>query len=147
MSDGAGARSTIHNIALWVGIAGGIAGVWTGYASIHGDLVKEQQQAVQAAANEAQQRQQRIDSLNQRLDMIDKHLRFIDDGLPKERQQIAQQVFAAMTAEVKRATEPHVFADQPSVQIEAMHEEGLPLHPERQAKKAAKKAPPKEPPQ
>jgi cell division protein FtsB len=102
----------INAIALWLGLAASLAGIYGAWSSVHDDLVKDRAAAVQEAAA----RQQRIDQLDQRLDAIERHLKFLDDGLPAERQRIAAEIFA----ELRRTAVPGLAPD--TAPVEAMRE-------------------------
>jgi len=96
------------DIALWLGIAGAACGVYF-------PISARQEANRQADIQRATEATQRDMNLSQHLTEIDKHLEFIDDTLPQERQQIAHEVFKQVTrvekAEIaKRETSEPIWA-------------------------------------
>jgi hypothetical protein len=95
-----------HSIALWAGIGASMIGMIGGYQSIHKDLETAHQDAINAARTQ----QQRRDEFEQWRFNVERHLEFIDNTLPRDRQAIARQVFALrqQVQEVK-ASQPVMY--------------------------------------
>ena len=119
-----------HAIALWLGIAGTAAGI---YFPIHSELKNDQQ----ANVAQAQQRQQHIDALNQRLANDESDIAFMKSQMPKDKQDILDAIWrvrqqsqtqqAVLYDKIVTTAEPvragrkmdrtEVIADQPDVKI------------------------------
>lgn len=105
-----------HTFALWAGIGASILGMAGGYVSIHKDLAEASATAHQDAVNAARQQQQRIDEFQQWRANVERHLEFIDNTLPRDRQAIARQVFALkQQVEEVKASQPVSYERQAPV--------------------------------
>ena len=105
-----------HAIALWLGIAASASAV---YFPIHSQLKDGRDQDVKQAQN----RQQRIDALNQRISNDEADIAYIKAQLPKDKQdvldaiqKVRQNQASTEVLMYEKSAMPHIAADTPKTE-------------------------------
>ena len=109
----------LQAIALWVGIAGGFAGIgfpaYQTHKADQAELASERQQAVERAKRE----QMEHDRLWQTLNDYQRHFQLLDENLPAQQRRIARAIFTQM---------------QVQQQTQVLYDKAMPVLEERRMK-------------